>query len=361
MAENTNVQIQEDEITLKELILKSKDFFFEAVRSWKLILLLSVLFSAFMLYRAITEPVTFDATLSFMINEDEGNSLGAMGGLLGSIGIGVGGGSKYNLEKMLQLSRTRRIVQEILFEKIKIKDKEDFIANHIIDIYQFHDKWKDDTTGLKNFVFANNNFDQFKRFENKALKSVFRKVVGNPTLDIIGLLYSDISDETGIMKLKVSSESEKLSIDMVKIVYEKLSGFYIDKTIEKQQTTYTIVKAKVDSIRTLLQQSEYALADFKDSSLSLISKKAKLRELQLEAKIRMLYGMLAESTKNYEIADFSLKNKTPIIQIIDSPIAPIKPKQESKPKAIIIGAIIGGFIGLIYVFGRKIIRDAMKD
>ena len=61
------------------------------------------------------------------------------------------------------------------------------------------------------------------------------------------------------------------------------------------------------------------------------------------------------------MADFSLRNKTPFIQIIDAPIPPIEPTQLSLFRKIALGLIIGGLIGVAIVAARKVYRDLMSD
>ena len=72
-------------------------------------------------------------------------------------------------------------------------------------------------------------------------------------------------------------------------------------------------------------------------------------------------AMYAEVLKNTEMADFSLRTKTPFIQVIDAPIAPIPPTQVSLLRKLFIGAFLGGLIGLVFVSGRKFYRDVMSS
>ncbi|MFK8102531.1 MAG: hypothetical protein AB8G15_08400 [Saprospiraceae bacterium] len=348
------------EFSLKELIILVKGAIAEVLRRWKWFIGIVAIIAAISLYRAITTPVTFPAKLSFMLNDDDSSALSGVGSILGSFGIG-GGGSEYNLEKLMELSKTLKIIRRSLFEKVKIKNKETYMINHLIDLYDYHEVWEDDTTGLKDFYFVKDNFDQYQRYENKALKSIYGKIIGNPKKGIEPILKSKISEETGIMSLTVNSTSEDLSIQFVKIIFEHLSDFYVNKSVEKQKSTYTIVKTKVDSIKGALQSTEYALADFKDSSLGLISAKAKLKELQLQAKVNILYTMLGEATKNLEISDFTLKSKTPFVQLIDAPFPPIEPAGESKLKALLLGLIIGTIVAVGLILGFQLYQEAVKE
>jgi len=71
--------------------------------------------------------------------------------------------------------------------------------------------------------------------------------------------------------------------------------------------------------------------------------------------------MYAEVLKNTEVADFSLKNKLPFIQLIDAPLSPIQPTQISLLRKLLIGIFIGGIAGAAIVIARRIWLDIMTE
>ena len=177
MNNNQQNNFESDEITLKELILKVREYWREVWKNRFLVLLISALFASIFLWRAWIAPVVYLAELTFMVNEDEGGGLGGVASILGQFGLGGGSSGKFNLDKILELSRSRKIVSQVLFEEIEVDGKVDYIANHIIDEYAFHEDWEDDTKGLKDFYFINGEFEEFGRVENRALKLVYTKVI----------------------------------------------------------------------------------------------------------------------------------------------------------------------------------------
>lgn len=350
---------QDDEISLKELLLSLQSFWYELWRNWWLIILFCIPFIAFMVYKNLNTPVTYPTVLTFMLNDDEGGSLGNVAGILGSFGLGGSGGGEYNLEKMMELLRSRKIVQSILLKKAKIAGKQDYYANHLIAIYKYHDLWAEDTTGLKDFYFTHDSIPAFSLAENRALKTLHTHVIGHANSDRPALLSYNISELTSIVTLALNTENEMLSIAMLEDLFDALSTYYIEKSTEKQQQTYDAVLFKTDSIYNELRSVEYALANFKDSNYGLLSKKDRLKELQLEGQVKILYTIYGESLKNKEVAEFSLYDRTPVIQAIDRPLSPIEASKDSLLKALIMACLIGGFLGSGFVIARKILRDAM--
>ena len=85
--------IENDEVTLKDFILKIKEFFNEILKNWIWVVIIAIPFMGYMFYQAYKIPDTYPAKLTFMLNEDKGSSIGGLGGLAASLGFGNGGNS----------------------------------------------------------------------------------------------------------------------------------------------------------------------------------------------------------------------------------------------------------------------------
>lgn len=358
MKEQSNY-MEEDEITLKELILKVKEFFQEVLNHWRLVGLITIPFVLYFLYQAYKTPITYTSELTFMMNDDQGGGFGGFGGIAQSFGIG-GGKGETNLQKMLSLLKSRNIIQQGLFEKIEMDGQVDFFANHIIRIYDFHEQWED-KENLKDFVFKNDKVETFSRIEYSALKSVYGKVIGSAAAP--GILSSSINDDTGIMTINIESIDEGLSIQLLNTLFEKLSTFYINKTIEKQKNIYEITKNKADSLLGVMNAAQLNLLKRKDTQRNLTLNQYRAKELILERDYQTSLIAYGEAIRNKEIADFTLKTKTPFIQSIDLPIPPLRPNKTLMTyiKQIIIGGILGVFLAIVFIIGRKIFRDTMES
>lgn len=359
MPDTNQPTYEEDEITLKEVILKIQEFILEAWRHKWWIVAAGLGFAAIFLVRAMLEKPTYTATLTFMVNEDEGGSMGGIATILGQFGLSSGSRSgRFNMEKIMALARSRRIVQEVLFEQADLNGKHDYIANHIIDFYDYHQAWEKDTL-LSGFYFRNDSITLFKEIERKALLAIYGRMVGNPQKEVEGLMDIGYNEETGILSLNVKSYEEVLSIIIANKAYEKLSRYYIEKTTEQQQKTYNTLKFKVDSIQTALYQKEQQLAQFQDQSQSLLLRTDNIKQTRLNREVQMLTLMYGEAIKNLETASFLLKSSTPVFQVVDPPISPIDPVRESKLKALVLGGFLGGFVALFILLGGKIVRDTI--
>jgi hypothetical protein len=347
---------QDDEISLKFLIFKVKEFWLEIINSWKLIFIVSLVFVVGFVYKAWSAPIRYIAPLTFMVNDDEGGGNSGAATILSQFGLGGGGnGNRVNIEKMIELSKSRKIVSMVLFEKVKIGGKEDYLANHIIDEYGFHEMWKDNEV-LNNYYFSHGNIEVFTDAENSVLKSLHGNfIVGSNR--IVGLSSDEI---TGILSLVITTPKEELSITCANIFFDKLGEYYVEKTINKQLATHEMVKRRTDSLELALSSAQLGVLKFEDNNRSLGLKQYQMRRLKLDGEVQKLIGSYSESFKQLQITEFTLQNKTPFITIIDPPISPLSPRKESLTTAILTGTLIGIFLSIVFLIFRKVFRDAME-
>ncbi len=370
MTENSNKTaniIEDDEITLKQIILRFAEFLRYFVSNWKLLLILSFLFALYSGYKSYKTDNEYNAKLTFMISRNEAGSIGSIGAILGRFGFGSK--TDNNKDKIVQLNKSRKIIENAIFQKVKINDSEDYIANHIINNLDTLGKWAktpwylkpfNRRNILKDFRFDSGNVSEFGDTSNLALKTVYGIVVGDDQGGK-GMMSNGYDEDSGILYVSTSTYNPELSVELTNSIFDNLSEFYIEKTIEKQKATYEIVKTKTDSILYLLKKKEAELAAFEDRAHGIFSSKTKLTELRLKRDVQKLSLMYGESIKNLEIADFAVRNKTPYIQAIDRPILPLKAKKPSTIKSFVLGGILGMFLGVIFLFLKKIYRDAMSQ
>jgi len=347
---------QDEDISLRELIYRVKDYYTE-LRKYRKILVFCVLgFVAVFGYIAWTKAVTYTATLTFMLNDEQGGAgiasvLGQFGSLLGGVGNG-----DYQLEKIMEIARSRRVISSALFKKYELEGQSDYYANHLIRVQNLHKKWKKDSL-LKDFVFPTGNPDKFDRKENKALLSLYQEMIGGEDADY-PMLTTRIDKKAGIMTLLLKSRNEMFSIGFVNTLYEEISSFYIEKSIEREQVTFAILEHKRDSIGQALNRNDYASATFEDKNNNILLQQDRIPSKAFQRNNQLLSIVYGEAIKNTEMAEFALKSNTPFLSLIDMPIPPIKPDSRGRIKAILTGLILGFTLGAVYIIGRKMVRVA---
>lgn len=340
-----------DEITLKELFIKIGDFTCEIKKQWKLVLTISLIFTGLFVLNSWLTPKVYPAKLTFMLDEEGGGGGGGLS-LLGDFGLG---GQAVNVNRMIDIANSRKILTKVLFKKVDIGNKSDFIANHIIRVVNLHDDWED-SKKLNSFLFTNPEIDSFGIAENLALKSIhtrFTKQSGG----IMTLVRDELS---GILTLTITTQNANLSLKTSLVFYEELQNYYVKKSITKEQESYDLLKNRTDSIQIVMDEKQRALLRFEDRNRGLGLREYENRRYRLEGELRTLSLTFAETYKRFQIAEYNLQNDKPFISAIDKPILPLYPAPNSKLKAGILGAITGLFLVLFFIISRKFYQDVME-
>jgi len=354
-ASETNQSGSMDSYSIKELFLIGRDYLYACLRHRRLCMLGILIGLVVALVYKWNARKEYEAEVSFMLNEEVG-SLPGLSSALGSFGGLLGSGDQINLYKILDLARSRRIAEKLLFEKTKLSEEgpEDYLANHLIQELEQQGVWAtkrfyQPDHPLKGFRFQSAEVAGFSRLENMALQHVHQA--------LNGMLYTRLSDKTNLMYLTVNGTQEALTHRLCLRLYEELSHYYIDQTVEKQLGTYQGLSRKTDSLKTLMDQKQYSLAGLRDHYRGSWLLTEDVPKTILDQEIRVLQLVYAEAMKNKEVASFALVHKTPFIQSIDLPILPLKSKQLSWPRALMGGVLFGLVGACLFVCMRKYLRD----
>jgi hypothetical protein len=313
MSEQIQAPIQDgDEITLKELILKIKEFTSEILKRWYVPAFFALLLSAYMLYRAFSDKPIYKAELTYIVNEADKSGMGGLGSLLGAFGAGTVG--KSSPDMINELARSERIMNTSLFTKYRINGIDDYFANHFIRIYELHKSWKKDTTGLNGFTFERNSFESFTRLENKALNNIHGILMGKAAK-----FTPSFDKKSGIMKMTFESPNEALSIFFTRTVFTDLGDFYVNSTTERERLNYQTLKAQQDSVFALMTNKGQSAASFGDFQRGLLFESDKFKGQMLRQESQVAGAVYTELMKQFAVADYALRNNTPFISAIDLP------------------------------------------
>ncbi len=343
----SNSFVENDEITLKELIELGKKYSSLLWRR-KLVYVFFFLFiSLFFFYKFLKHQDLYEAPLTFMINEESSGS-SAFSGILGQFGFG-GSSGDVNREKVKYLISSNKIQQQAFFDTVTIESEKTLLINKIIDTYEL-----DKELSNKYYDFEGYRYSGQLNTEDRFETTFFKKISKFINDDKNKIISTSLDDDTGIFTLSALTPLDELSIAISDQLYEKLSEFYVTQAIERQGKSHQIIKKKVDSIEAEISKVNYGLANYRDKSQSVWSSKANIRLEQLEQERMKLASMYTEAVKNYEFSSYNLQTQTPVFQIVDRPFLPIFPETFSIIKSAISIILISAFLYVGYVIMHQI-------
>lgn len=313
--DNSNVQITLRDII--QLVKKYLNLFWVRKFYWLIIVLI---FSALLAISYMRFKPTYEAPLTFMINEESSGS-GSVSGILGQFGIG-GNSSQFNRKKVNYLIKTYKIQEDALFDTVNFSNSQDYLINEIIEAYSLDTKWAKKNPELSGFRFRS------KLNPNNATESAaFKKTFNFLNDDKNKIISSFLNDDTGIYTIKTNTPDPELSINLANQLYLSLSKFYVNQAIERQSFANKVLKQKLDSIENQISRTNYSIANFRDRSKSTWSSRADVSVQKLEQDRVKLATIYSEAVKSYEMSTYNLKTQTPVFQVVDEPLSPLEMSQ----------------------------------
>ncbi|MBF4507184.1 lipopolysaccharide biosynthesis protein [Flavobacterium sp. JLP] len=345
--------IENDEISLKELMLKLKEWYFYLLSQWKIIIVAFIIGAILgVAYSFVKKPI-YSATLSFALEDEKGGGIGGALGLASSFGLDLGGsgGGIFTGSNLTELFKSRAMVEKTLLSPVNIDGKQVSLAEMYIQDYEWRKKW-DNNPKLSSIQF---------------LPNANRKLFTRTQDSILGIMYFDLSRDklfvgqkdkkVSIFNIEISDINEQFAKYFCEALAKQVSDFYIDTKSKKARTNMAILERQVDSIRGELNGSITGVAVANDNTFNLnpAMNVRRTPSARRQVDVQANTAILTELVKQSELAKVTLRKETPLIQIIDRPILPLAKERFGKTKGILLGGFLAGFLALFYLIFKRII------
>lgn len=348
-------QNSKEEVTLKELVEKGKEWFYYILSHWKVVLLAGIIGGALGLVYSISKKPIYTATLSFALEDEK--SGGGLGGALGlasqfGLDLGGGGGSIFTGSNLTELFKSRSMVEQTLLAPVVFNEKSISLA----EMYIQNSKWREQWKGKS-------------KFENiQFLPNAKRKYFTRIHDSILGIMYDELSKgglsvgqkdkKVSIISVEVTSINELFAKYFSEALVKQVSDFYVTSKSKKARLNMDILERQTDSIRRELNGAITGVAVANDNTFmlnpALNVRRAPSARRQVDVQANT--AILTELVKQTELAKVTLRKETPLIQIIDKPILPLKKEKFGKAKGIVIGGIFAGIFTVIYLILRRLFK-----
>ena len=342
-----------DEIQLKDILIKISEYNAYLFKKKFTIILVSVMLFFIGILFAVSDDKKYPAELTFVVEDKkQGGDLSSMKGVASTFGfdLGASSSSTFSQNNILELLKSRGIVEAALMQNRNINKSDNLLIEHYLDLNEIKDSWK-----------MNDNLSPVS----------FTGILSQKNDSVIGGVWNSIiedklvvylqSDESNIIKLSYTSINEDFAKLFVEALIEQMSDMYITYQTAQSKNTLNFLSSRSDSVFVELEIAEEEFAKVKDINQRIIKASGRLKELQLMRKVEVLNTMYLEIIKNLEISKLTLLNQTPIIQIIDKPILPLKFEERSGSFIGLLGAFFGFFISTVFFVFSKLFRDALLE
>ena len=352
--------IDSDEISLKELILKLQEWWSYLLGQWKLIILVSFIGSLLGLGYTFTQKPIYKAEFSFVLEDEK--SGGGLGGALGlasqfGLDLGGGGGGIFAGDNLLELMKSRSMVQKALLSPVSVNGKSQSLADYYISFRGMRKGWGGKPQ-LANLSYAvNADVSKFNRIQDSVLMAIHQESITS----LLSVAKKD--KKLSILKVDVKSENEFFSKAFTEALVREVSQFYVETKTKKSAANVAILQHQTDSVRNQLNRAISGVAQSNDDVPNLNASRQILRSSgqQRQIDVQANTAIFTNLTVQLELAKITLRKETPLIQLIDSPILPLEKYKFGKLKSLMLGAFLAGFLTVLYLMTVRIYNNILKS
>lgn len=351
--------IEDKERPLKKMVQNIREMWTYLLKKWLIILIVGLLGGAIGLVMALMTKPRYTAHLSFALIEKSGSS--GLASLASSFGLGGFSNSDgaFSGDNLLEIIQSRHAIEQTLISPVVYRGKMQNLIEVYIDFTKVRKRWVNTSPdkALHTLHYpVGQKRETFTRLQDSILFTVYDAIVKSQDLTVG---KSDI--KLGIVNVDFTSLDEDFSKLFTEKLMEETYRFYSETRTAQSRSNIELMQTTADSIKRLYEAALYRSAAISQININAAMQTAAVPKIQQEANAKLYGTVYAEVLKNLETLKMDLAREKPIVQIIDTPILPLKKLRASKRNNVVAGGLWGGILIVFWLLGSRYVRNAMND
>ena len=304
-------------------------------------------------YAWLKDPI-YTSHMTFALDsQKESGGLGAYTGIAAQFGIDLGssGGGAFEGENFIEFLKSRLLIEQTLRKKYTENDPKLFI-DYYIENHELNKDWSKKKY-LSEIRFATNQSPE--RVRDSVMNKVIDKILKN------GLNVYRKEKKLNLVIIEMKDINEVFSKKLVENLVDNGINYYTNYKSKKARTNVEILQKQVDSVRRILDGGIESVASSNDLNVNPIKQQARtgIQKRQVDVQTSgIIYG---EALKNLALAKVVLQKETPLIQLIDKPVYPLKKEKPGRLLTGIIFSFVGLFLTIIFLLLNKWIKGVWSQ
>lgn len=351
---NSSTSSEKVQISIGDILLEFTNWMKYIRSKWAIIAFFIILGGSIGFFYAYAKKPIYTAATTFVLEDEKGSSgLGGLAGLASVTGIDLGsaGGGIFQGDNIINLYKSRKMLQQTLLTPVTINQKEKLLIDRYISYNGLTKKWAKNNKSLKiNFLpdslVAGVSFLRTNRLRDSILGSIVDDLERN----YVNIYRPD--KKLNMIKVEITANDEVFAKVFNDELVKKVNQFYIDTKTKKTLQNITILQHKTDSVRAVMNGAIYTTVAVADATPNLnpmrqVKRLVPIQRAQFSAEANK--AVLTEMTKNLELTKLTLLRETPLIQVIDNPVLPLSKKTFGKIIYTVIFSMLAAILGVVIV------------
>ncbi|MDG2164402.1 MAG: Wzz/FepE/Etk N-terminal domain-containing protein [Flavobacteriales bacterium] len=332
----------------------------------KEIIKITLIFSGFGLFLALTSPTEFTSTIVVkptLSNSKSGIS-GGLGGLAAIAGINIdGAGSAAEIHPNLypKIIDSFGFQKELMKSPISVKNLNTEVSyeEYYTQIYRLSplEFLKKHTIGLPNLLF--NHFKSKKEFTPSNNNGF--QIISKTDKEIIERLKTQvrviIDEKQGVVQLSASMPEPLQAAQMVVSAQNLLQSKVINHKLKKAGENLDFIVNRFNEKKREFKEAQDNLAKYRDANKNVNSATAQTEAQRLESEYQLAFSIFSELAKQVETQKIKVKENTPVFAVLQNAVVPLDKSNTSKKAMLIISAMLGVFVGAALTFVKTSIES----
>ena len=358
MTTNEQRTYPDDEISLKELILKLREWYRYLLSKWKTIVLAGILGGVLGLTYAWLKKPVYTATTTFVLEDEKGGGgLSQYVGLAAMVGIDLGGsgGGVFKGDNIMELYKSRTMLQKTLLTEADFDGKKQLLIDRFVEFNKLRKGW-DKKEELRNIQFTGDPA-KFSIKQDSLVGEIVKSINKNY------LTVNKPDKKLSIIRVEVKAKDELFAKQFTDKLVANVNNFYVQTKTKKAMENLAVLQHQTDSVRRELNSAIGGVAVSVDANPNANPARQVLRvpSQRHTVDVQANTAILEELVKNLELAKVSLRRETPLIQVVDKPVLPLDNDRLRKAMGIILGGFLFGFLVLCYFSAKLFFKNIFSE
>ncbi len=299
-------------------------------------------------YYSLQKPA-YLASTTFIL-EEKSSVGGGLSGLASQFGVDIGGGfgnsSLFSGDNILDIIRSRTIIEKVLLSKIDSTNgaQAETLADLYIQFNNLHKKWKDkdalSTLSFSNYVEKSS----LCRLQDSILFNIFQSITKK------NIVVDRLNKKGSIVLVTTTSANEVFSKLLTERVVLETMKMYIELKTSVAMRNVNRLQQRSDSLMQVLNAKSY-----KSASLQVLDANAAFKSSAVPVEVSqrdksVTYALYTEVMKNLEASRMAMANQTPIINILDNAKYPLEKTQTKLINLLLFSFVFSVFVTFAWSF-----------
>jgi len=172
-------------------------------------------------------------------------------------------------------------------------------------------------------------------------------------VDLRKRITAGIDKKSGIITINAKMPDPVVAAETAKFAMEYLMEYVKNYRTEKLKQDVDYLADQVTSSRGKYYSTQERKARYSDQFQGMQLQSADVQRERIESEYRLSSTFYNELLKKYEEAKFKLHQETPIFQVLEPPVVPVKKSEPKRAVITIVAMFLGGLIAFGFVLFRR--------